>query len=111
MARRLEVLILDGCPNGPETVERAHNAISEVATDTELHLIVVQTVEEARNLLFLGSPSVRIDGLDVEVSARGRSDFGLQCRVYAVSDRVVATPPMEWIAEALRAPLTVEDGH
>jgi hypothetical protein len=30
----------------------------------------------------VGSPSVRIDGLDIEPSARQRTAFGMMCRTY-----------------------------
>ena len=111
MRRVVEVLILDGCPNGPVAVDHARAAMSEVVTDAELHLVVVRTVDEARTLRFLGSPSVRVDGLDVEVGAGGRRDFGLQCRVYALGDRLVGTPPTQWITEALRTSRMLEDSR
>jgi hypothetical protein len=36
----------------------------------------------ARDLRFLGSPTVRINDIDIEPSARSRTDYGLMCRTY-----------------------------
>ena len=103
MARqRVEVLVFEGCPNAAAAADRARAALRLVAVDAELDVVVVRSDEDAQRLRFLGSPSVRVDGTDVDVSARTRSDFGLQCRIYAMDDRVLGTPPIEWIVEALR---------
>jgi hypothetical protein len=110
MPRRVvEVLIFEGCPNGSVALDNVRSAISHAAVDSELRVVAVQTDADARRLRFLGSPSVRIDGLDVDVTARTRNDFGLQCRIYACQGRILGAPPMQWIAEALRADDAVEE--
>lgn len=38
--------------------------------------------ENAERLRFLGSPTVRVNSVDVEPAARRRSDFGFACRTY-----------------------------
>jgi hypothetical protein len=45
---------------------------------------------------FLGSPTVRISGHDVEPGADRRRDYGLTCRLYAGSDGMRGAPPDEW---------------
>jgi len=45
--------------------------------EAEPEMVVVDSLEEARRHRFLGSPTVKIDGLDVEPSVRRREDFGL----------------------------------
>ena len=56
----------------------------------------------ARSLDFLGSPTVRIDGLDIEPSARSSKDFGVMCRTYADGGSRVGTPPLDLIHTAVR---------
>jgi hypothetical protein len=51
---------------------------------------------------FLGSPSIRIDGRDVEPSARLSNQFGMMCRTYTNAGRRAGVPPTEWIRAALR---------
>jgi len=54
---------------------------------------------------FLGSPSVRIDGRDIETAARSAKTFGLMCRTYVEDDRRGGVPPIEWIRAAIREAL------
>jgi hypothetical protein len=98
----VEVLYFAGCPSVDVAVEHARKAVAAVATGAEVRLVRVEGDEEAIRRQFLGSPTVRVDGLDVESEARSRTDFGMQCRVYWVDGRVVGSPPIDWIERALR---------
>ena len=100
--RLVEVLVLDGCPNIDVTLERARAAVASANVSAEVRLVHVESDQEAKHLRFLGSPSVRIDGADVDPTAQDRDDFALQCRVYSVGGRLVGAPPSEWISSALR---------
>lgn len=100
-AKRVEVLVFDGCPNVDETLERARTAIARANVPAELRLLRLQSEREAEGLGFLGSPTVRVDGRDVDPTAKQRHEFGLQCRVYAVGGRLEGAPPVDWIVSAL----------
>ncbi len=99
---RVEVLFFGGCPNVDIALARARKA-AEATGVADVRLVPVESEDDARRLGFLGSPTVRVDGLDVEVSARARTDFGLQCRVYSVGGRMAGVPPVEWVEAALQA--------
>jgi hypothetical protein len=99
---RVEVLGFDGCPNIEAALQRAHAAIAAARVAAHVHLVRVADDDEARRLRFLGSPSVRVNGADVDPAAAGREDFGMQCRVYAIDGRFEGAPPVDWIAAALR---------
>ena len=45
--------------------------------------------------------TVRVDGADVDASAAGRTDFGMQCRVYGTNGELEGAPPSKWIKAAL----------
>jgi hypothetical protein len=100
--RRVEVLVFDGCPNLEATVECTRQAIARTGVPADLHIVQVGSDEEAARLGFLGSPTVRVDGVDVEPATAAREDFGLQCRVYAIDGRIQGAPPTRWIVNALR---------
>ena len=96
----LEVLYFDGCPSH----DRLLPILRELAAEhtVELEQRRIETVEEAERTRFLGSPTVRVDGIDVEPGARERMDFGLKCRLYPSADgRMGGVPPRDWIARAL----------
>ncbi len=50
---------------------------------------------------FLGSPTVRVDGHDIEPEAQRRDDYGLKCRLYRTPDGIRTTPPDQWLSSAL----------
>jgi hypothetical protein len=50
---------------------------------------------------FLGSPTVRVDGRDVEPGAEQRDDFGLKCRLYRLPTGLRGAPLDEWVLDAL----------
>ena len=94
---RIEVLIFEGCPHAAETIERVRQVVSRAGIATEVKPVVVATPDAARRLAFLGSPTVRVDGIDIDPAARDRSDFGLGCRLYGGS----GVPPVAMIEAAL----------
>jgi hypothetical protein len=57
----------------------------------------------AQELRFLGSPSVRINGVHIEPADRSAVHFGLMCRTYKTLHRAEGAPPIEMIRAALRA--------
>lgn len=109
--RCVEVLVFEGCPNTDAALDQVRAAMKVAAVNAQLRVVLVQSEDDARRLRFLGSPSVRVDGMDVEASARMRSNFGLQCRIYAVDGRRRGTPPRRWIVEALQRSTVVEETH
>jgi hypothetical protein len=80
---RIEVLYMEGCPAYQATVERVSAELSERGLETEIRLIRVESEDQARILGFLGSPTVRIDGVDIEPGTGDSRGFGFACRVYA----------------------------
>lgn len=95
---RVELLYFDGCPNYEALLPRLRELIGP---DLELELRPIDTVEQAERERFLGSPSVRIDGRDVDPAASERDDFGLKCRLYRSDEGASGVPPEEWIRAAL----------
>jgi hypothetical protein len=100
----VEVLYFDGCPNHESLVPRLRELLAQAGSDTALALRRVETVQEAERERFLGSPTVRVDGRDVDPTAAQRSDYGLKCRLYPTQHGLRGVPPDEWILNALATP-------
>jgi hypothetical protein len=77
---RIEILYVPGCPNYQPTFERLQAVLSSEAVKTGIQGIAVTTEREAKALLFPGSPTVRVNGEDVE--PRQVSVPSLACRLY-----------------------------
>ena len=94
MKPRIEVLYFSGCPHAEEALRMTREVVNRILPGQGVESIIVGTEEEARAREFLGSPSIRIDGIDIE-GRRGDLQ-GLACRVY---EGVTGVPP-EWMIEA-----------
>jgi hypothetical protein len=64
-------------------------------------LFEVRDPGAAAQLRFLGSPTVRVDGRDVEPGAEERRDFVFSCRVYRTERSFSGQPDPRWVREAL----------
>ena len=75
--------------------------LAERGIEATVELREVGTTSEAQALRFPGSPTIRVDGRDVDASgAEGRP--ALNCRIYYVADgRVSPIPSREQLEEAL----------
>jgi len=51
-------------------MEQARRAIDVAKVEAEVHVLVIRSAAEAERLRFLGSPTVRVDEVDVEPSSR-----------------------------------------
>lgn len=98
---RVELLYFDGCPGYAELRPRLERLLAERGLLDELELVPVTTLEQARERRFLGSPTVRIDGRDVEPAAEARSDHGMKCRLYGTPAGDAHAPANELIVAAL----------
>ena len=99
---RIEILAFEGCPNVDATRELVRRALHSEAVDAQVEYIEVPTPDIAQRVRFLGSPSVRVDGEDVELSANDRTSYGLMCRTYAGDSGVTGTPPIAMLRAAIR---------
>ena len=100
-ARRpvVELLYFDGCPSHARLLPVVERLAGEAGA--ELHVRAVETLEAAEAERFLGSPTLRVDGRDVEPYAEAREDFGLKCRIYRSDEGQAGVPPEGWIRDAL----------
>lgn len=101
---KIELLYMDGCPHWRETVKDIHGVLEDHRLTTQVELVRVASQQEADSVAFPGSPTVRVDGVDVEPDAP-TTGFGLACRIYMAEDEPQGRPPKEWIAAALEAAL------
>lgn len=97
----IDLLYFAGCPNHEALLQRLRALLTRAGIDDEVRLVRVESEEEARTERFLGSPSVRVGGFDVDPGGEGRDDFGLKCRLYQTPAGLSGTPPDEWVLAAL----------
>ena len=71
------VLMMSGCANGPQAIARIKELSNKAALKVRVQEIVVATEDEAKKQQFLGSPTIRIGGRDIDPKARGLSSYVL----------------------------------
>jgi hypothetical protein len=98
---RIELLYFDGCPSHELLHPRLERLLQEADVLDAIELRRVESPEVAEVERFLGSPTLRVNGQDVEPGADARTDYGLKCRLYRTDDGTSPLPPDAWIKAAL----------
>jgi hypothetical protein len=78
----VEILYFEGCPHYTDAQALVDRVSDELGLSLEIRLVNVFDVDAAERLRFLGSPTIRVDGRDVEPGADERLNFAFGCRVY-----------------------------
>lgn len=93
---KIEVLYAPGCPNYQPAVERIEKILVSESLRVDIKRVPVNSDAEAKALQFPGSPTIRVNGTDVEPNQTNAT--GLACRLYANSGGV---PSEEMLRRAL----------
>jgi hypothetical protein len=98
---KIELLFWDGCPSYPEAAALLADVLEERGIETEIERLEVFTEQEAERLHFPGSPTIRIDGRDVDPQGASARP-ALNCRIYRLPDgRSSPVPSREQLEAAL----------
>ena len=98
----VEVLYTERCPHVAAYLPRLQQLVADAGLDGPIETRLVTDYEQARRERFLGSPTIRIAGVDVDPTADRRLDYGLACRLYATPDGLRGPPADAWLLSALR---------
>jgi len=97
----IELFFWEGCPSHPEAKALLQEVLDEHGIRAPIEMRKVRTHEEAVELAFPGSPTIRIDGRDVDPAGAGSPPV-LACRIYRFADGSVSpVPSRQQLEEAL----------
>jgi len=99
---RIEILYFSGCPNHVPAVNSVREVLRQEGAHAEVVEVEVKDAATAQQVGFLGSPSIRVDGQDIEPAARPARLYGMMCRTYLDGERRGGVPPPEWIRAAVQ---------
>ena len=108
MIRAVELLWFQGCANHPAARLMLEEVIGEVAPGTPIKDVDATDPVVAQRLRFPGSPTIRIDGRDIDPSFTDPGDYTPRCRLYRTSSGLKGLPDRGWIADALDSGANVE---
>ena len=95
------ILFIEGCPGLLSITDSITDIIAEDAVDADITLILIETPEDARRLQFTGSPTVRINGRDVDSNMKTIKDYGLRSRHYYINGEKSDYPTKSMIRDAI----------
>jgi hypothetical protein len=99
---RIELLYWAECPSYSEARSDLESVLGEHGFETPIEMREVSTWEEAEALRFPGSPTIRVDGRDVDAAGAAGAEPSLTCRIYYLPDgRVSPVPSREQLEDAL----------
>ena len=99
---RVSFLYFEECPSHDLALERLREVMDEEGISGEVEVFKVETEDQARQLRFLGSPTIRVDGQDIDPPSDPR--YALACRAYRLEDqRISPLPSKDMIRRALRS--------
>ena len=98
---KIEVLYFQGCPHHAPASEMVREVLDSLGCEEQVREVEVRSQAEAEAIRFVGSPSIRINGSDIESWARTAKDFGLSCRTYFDGSRHGGVPSRELLRRAI----------
>lgn len=105
---RIALLWFEGCPNHLSARHLITDVLAANDLSTSFELVDVADAEVAARLRFPGSPTIRVNGKDIEPGFVEAGPYGLACRVYGTAEGVRGVPERAWLERALAEARTPE---
>ena len=99
VAMKVQLFYFDDCPSYIETSVNLKKAMLELGIDTKLEMVEVTGSDDVVEKKFMGSPTIRINGVDLE---KKESDYVFGCRVYFINGVLVGTPTKDFIRNKVK---------
>jgi hypothetical protein len=99
----VEVLTFKGCPHAEPALELVKHVLADNGVEATVRRVDVADAEAAGAQRFLGSPTIRVNGRDIEPGVAEREQYVLSCRIYRTDSGFAGEPDERWLREALSA--------
>jgi hypothetical protein len=99
----VEVLYVRDCPNYAGALALVDRVRAELGIDAELRTRLIGDQAAAERARFPGSPTIRVDGRDVEPGSEPPAEISVACRLYRLEHRLAGQPAERWVRDALLA--------
>jgi hypothetical protein len=99
----IEMLYTRDCPNYAGALALVERVRAELDIDAELRTSLIGDLAAAERARFPGSPTIRVDGRDVEPGSEPPAEISLACRLYRLEHRFAGQPAERWVRDALLA--------
>jgi hypothetical protein len=96
------VLTTPGCPHRAGAIALAERVCAELDGNAQIRVIEIPDQQAAEQAGFLGSPTIRVDGRDVEPDADRCVEYLCSCRLYQGEHSLRPLPEEAWVRQALQ---------
>jgi hypothetical protein len=103
----VEILYFDGCPNHEAARAMVERVSGELGLESQLRLVEVSDDDAAQRLRFLGSPTIRVGGRDIDPHAQERDRYVVSCCVYRTDAGFAGQPDGRWLRDALQRGIAI----
>ncbi len=100
---RIELLWLEGCPSHETAETMLRRVLEEAGVEAAIERIQVESEDAGIAVCFPGSPTIRVNGQDVEPGWQPCDDCTPRCRVYSTALGLQPLPERRWIYDAVRS--------
>ena len=97
----VEVLYVEHCPNFPAALALVERVAADLGVDVQVRATRISDQAAADRARFVGSPTVRVDGRDVDPEGELAAEYTLECRLYRHEHRLAGYPQDRSVRDAL----------
>ena len=95
------MLFVQDCPHYPATLALIQRVLAELGILADVRSSLVGDRAAAEQARFAGSPTIRVDGRDVEPGSEPPTEIVVGCRLYRLEHSFAGQPAEAWVRAAL----------
>ena len=99
--KEIELMYFEDCPSWIETYQYLDEILNYQKIGVKIHLKKVETNEDAIKFEFPGSPTIKVNGVDIFPT--DQTNYALGCRIYDTPHGFKGSPTKEMISKKLLA--------
>jgi hypothetical protein len=100
---KVQLLWFRDCANHQGARTLIRQVLMEKGLLSEVEEVEITDADVAEHHRFPGSPTIRVNGRDVDPAFEDEGDYTLRCRVYATDAGLTGVPLRTWIEDAVEA--------
>lgn len=98
----IQFLFYKECPSYKLAYINLEEALKEEEIEEWIQIIKVENEQEAKNLQLSGSPTIRINGIDIDPASINTKNYGIHCRNYSINGKSTGWPDKVLIKQAIQ---------
>ena len=100
---KIELFWFEDCPNHEAAAEMVAAILTERGLNVPIERVEVPNEETGKRVKFPGSPTIRVNDVDIEPGWTECDDCTPRCRLYLTKDGLKGMPEREWVESAIES--------